>query len=64
MTLIQQPSPLEQLHTIALKKKDVGTIITLISFCIETASLAENDKQTVQDLLEFFKNVYRSKGAI
>ena len=64
MTLIQQPPEAEQLHTIALKKKDVGIIVTLISFCIETATLADNDKQTVKDLLEFFKNVYRSKGAI
>lgn len=64
MTLIQQPSPLEQLHTIAIKKKDVGTIISVISFCMKSATLSEKDKQHVQDLLDFFKNVYQSTGAI
>ena len=58
---------MDELHTIAVKKKDVGLVAHALAFCYanrEAGKLSTETAENVKELFEFFKNVYNSKGVI
>lgn len=58
---------MDELHTIAVKKKDVGLVAHALAFCYanrEVGKLSSETAENVKELFEFFKNVYNSKGVI
>ena len=64
-TLQQQPIDLEELHTVGLKKRDVGAVASALAFFYANraaAKLTETDAEQMKELFEFFKAVYNSKG--
>jgi hypothetical protein len=64
--LIEQKSPLDQLHTIAIKKKDVAIVASALAFFYtnrEAAKIKTEAVENLRELFEFFKRVYESKGA-
>lgn len=63
----QQPLNMDELHTFAIKKKEVGLIAHALAFCYanrEVGKLSSETAESVKELFEFFKTVYNSKGAI
>jgi hypothetical protein len=67
LNLIPQPPESEQLHTVAIKKRDVAFVASALAFFYanrDTAKVSAEDAEQIKNLFEFFKNVYNSKGAI
>ena len=68
MSLVtQQPLNMDELHTVAVKKKDVGLVAHALAFCYanrEAGKLSAETAESVKELFEFFKSVYNSKGTI
>lgn len=68
MSLItQQPLNMDELHTVAMKKKDVGLVAHALAFCYanrQAGKLSAETAEGVKELFEFFKAVYNSKGAV
>lgn len=56
----------EELHTIGLKKKDVGLVAAALAFFYANRNVAKiqpEEAEQTKDLFDFFKSVYNSKGA-
>ena len=60
------PINLEELHTIGMKKRDVGLVAAALAFFYANRAAAKiqaEEAEQAKDLFEFFKSIYNSKGA-
>lgn len=62
---LQRPD-LDELHSFALPKRDVGLIAAAVAFFHANhaaARITPEETEQARELFEFFKSIYNSKGA-